>query len=110
MPIIRNKRIDQTTQRKNRVRAKLKADYPRLSVFRSNKFLYAQIIDDKTGTTLAAATAAAGRDGALALGKDVAAKAVAAGVKNVVFDRGGYSYEGSIKVIADSAREAGLIF
>jgi large subunit ribosomal protein L18 len=97
------------------------AQRPRLAVFRSNKNIYAQIIDDTTGSTLAAAstlekaikdeldytdTAAA----AAAVGTAVAKKALEKGITEVVFDRGGYIYQGKIKALADAAREAGLKF
>lgn len=90
---------------------------PRLSVFRSNKQIYAQIIDDSTGKTLVSASsynnkAAAGAkiDQAAAVGKEVAEKAVKAGITSVVFDRNGYLYHGRVKSLADSAREGGLKF
>ena len=91
---------------------------PRLSVFRSNKQIYAQLIDDLTGITIAAAssrtkekeTAAKKSEQATSVGKTIAEKAVAAGIKEVVFDRGGNLYHGRIKALADGAREGGLIF
>jgi large subunit ribosomal protein L18 len=94
---------------------------PRLSVFRSNKHIYVQVIDDRQGRTLAAACSleqairegdAALRGAALAqkIGKLVAERAIAAGVTAVVFDRGGYRYHGQVKALADAAREAGLAF
>jgi len=91
---------------------------PRLSVFRSNKGIYAQIIDDVTGKTLVSASslakdfAATGNksDQSVAVGKSVAQKAIAAGIKEVVFDRNGYLYHGRIKSLAEGAREGGLIF
>ena len=91
---------------------------PRLSVFRSNKQIYAQIIDDSTGKTLVSAgsvnskAAAKGSkmDQAAAIGKEVAEKAVKAGITDVVFDRNGYLYHGRVKSLADSARESGLKF
>lgn len=90
---------------------------PRLSVFRSNKQIYAQVIDDSTGTTLVSATsynnkAATGNkvDQAAAVGKEVAEKAIKAGIDKVVFDRNGYLYHGRVKSLADSAREGGLKF
>lgn len=94
---------------------------PRLSVFRSNAHIYAQIIDDEAGHTLAAASTldrdlAASLDGqtkteqAKAVGKLVAERAQAAGVKKAVFDRGGYKYHGRVQALADAAREAGLEF
>ena len=97
---------------------------PRLRVFRSVAHIYAQVIDDMTGTTLAAAastepalksafegTIRGGNvAGAKALGKTIAERSIEKGVKRVVFDRGGYLYHGRIKAIADAAREAGLEF
>jgi large subunit ribosomal protein L18 len=94
---------------------------PRLSVFRSNKNIHAQIIDDARSVTLAAAstlekdfkgTGKTGADkaAATAVGKLIAERAVKAGIKNVVFDRGGYMFHGRIKALADAAREAGLSF
>ena len=91
---------------------------PRLSVYRSNKGIYAQIIDDVTGKTLVSASSlskefsASGTksDQSAAVGKLVAEKAVAAGIKDVVFDRNGYLYHGRVKSLADGAREGGLNF
>jgi large subunit ribosomal protein L18 len=89
---------------------------PRLSVFRSNKEIYAQIINDETGTTLAAASSAkldtkgTKTDVAKAVGVALAAAAKAAGVEKVVFDRNGYLYHGRVKALADAAREGGLTF
>ena len=92
------------------------ADRPRLSVFRSNKQIYVQVIDDEAGRTLAAAssrdTGGAGKksEAAAAVGTELAKKALAAGVKQVVFDRGGYMYHGRVKALADAARAEGLDF
>jgi large subunit ribosomal protein L18 len=91
---------------------------PRLSVYRSNKGIYAQIIDDVTGKTLVSASslskdfATTGNkvDQSVAVGKSVAEKAIAAGIKEVVFDRNGYLYHGRVKSLAEGAREGGLIF
>jgi large subunit ribosomal protein L18 len=94
---------------------------PRLSIHRSSKHIYAQIIDDNAGTTLAAASTLegdfkkAGKTGAdiaaaSAIGKLVAERAVKAGVKTVVFDRGGFLFHGRVKALAEAAREAGLEF
>ncbi|WP_370463825.1 50S ribosomal protein L18 [Mucilaginibacter sp. 14171R-50] len=92
---------------------------PRLSVFRSNKGIYAQIIDDVSGKTIVSASSlskdfvASGTtksDQSVAVGKLVAEKAIAAGIKDVVFDRNGYLYHGRIKSLADGAREGGLNF
>ena len=111
-------------QRKRRNRYRLRkvcGDRPRLSVFRSNKHIYAQVIDDRAGRTLAAACSLESavrnadetvRGAALAqkIGALVAERALAAGVSTVVFDRGGYRYHGQVKALADAAREAGLTF
>ena len=92
-----------------------------MSVFRSGRHIYAQVIDDKQGRTLAAASTldksireggktGADKDAAVAVGKMVAERAVAAGVTQVVFDRGPYLYHGRVKALADAAREGGLAF
>lgn len=90
---------------------------PRLAVFRSNKQTYAQIIDDSVGVTLAAAstiepeiTADNKTDAAATVGASVAKRAMAQGVRRVVFDRGGYVYHGRVKALADAARAEGLEF
>jgi large subunit ribosomal protein L18 len=104
-----------------RIRVKVKgvAAKPRLSVFRSNKDIYAQLIDDATGTTLASANsrqkdiAAQGgtkSEKSVNVGKALAAKAKALGVETCIFDRGGYLYHGRVKSVADGAREGGLNF
>jgi large subunit ribosomal protein L18 len=108
---------------RNRTRLrKLANGRPRLSVFRSSKNIYAQIIDDERGVTLAAASSLEGADKAKAkpkgsdkeaaarVGALVAQRAIEKGVKDVVFDRGGYLYHGRVKALADAAREAGLNF
>jgi large subunit ribosomal protein L18 len=92
------------------------AERPRLAVFRSNRHIYAQLIDDATGRTLASAgsrTAPGDGDKSAAakrVGTDLAAKAKAAGITTVVFDRGGFQYHGRVKALADAAREGGLDF
>ena len=104
-----------------RIRTKVSgtAERPRLSVFRSIKHITAQVIDDATGHTLAAASTTEKKTissgggnvaGAKAIGKLVAERAIEKGVKSVVFDRGGYLYHGRVKALADAAREAGLQF
>ncbi len=104
-----------------RLKAKIKAkihgtkERPRLSVFRSNKFIYAQVIDDTTKTTLASASDVKVAKGtkterAKEVGKMIADAATAKKISKVVFDRNGFKYTGRIKVVADSAREAGLKF
>ena len=106
-------------RRAQRVRTRLKSaatGRPRLSVFRSSKNIYAQVIDDAQGVTLAAASTleadgkGADKDAAAKVGKLLAERAIEKGVKDVVFDRGGYIYHGRIKALADAAREAGLNF
>src|ERR1700677_3939885 len=105
----------------SRIRLKLKGNQerPRLAVFRSLKHIYAQVIDDKHGTTLAAASSgeknssvATGGNlaGAKEVGKLIAERAKTKGISKVVFDRGGYLYHGRVKPPADAAREAGLKF
>ena len=91
------------------------AERPRLSVFRSNKQIYAQVINDLTGTTLASASSLGletmpKKEQAAKVGALVAEKALAAGIKSVVFDRNGYLYHGRVKELADAARNGGLNF
>ncbi len=103
--------------RHRRLRQRLSgaAGRPRLNVFRSARFTYAQVIDDEKGHTLAAASTrelpkGVKTDAAREAGKLVAERAKAKGVKSVVFDRGGYQYHGRVKALADGAREEGLEF
>ncbi|MEK9183646.1 MAG: 50S ribosomal protein L18 [Patescibacteria group bacterium] len=98
------------TLRKNRVRAKLfgTADRPRASIFRSNKFLYVQLIDDQKGHTLISAASKKGIKEALKLGEKIAELAKKTGIKNVLLDRGSYRYHGQIKTVADSLRDSGI--
>lgn len=100
-----------------RIRAKVSgtAERPRLSVFKSNKFVYAQLIDDNAGKTLAAVSTKAitGEKplvGAKKIGSEIAALAAKKNIKTVVFDRGGYIYTGKIRAVAEGAREGGLAF
>ena len=99
-----------------RVRKKVNGtpERPRLNVYRSNKAIYCQIVDDLKGHTLVAASSAGLKgnktEQAATVGKLIAEKAVAAGIKSVVFDRGGYLYHGRVKALADGAREGGLQF
>ncbi|MDX1829960.1 MAG: 50S ribosomal protein L18 [Lutibacter sp.] len=94
------------------------ATKPRLSVFRSNKEIYAQLVDDKTGTTLVSVSSrdkeieSKGSKSEIAklVGKSVAEKAIKAGVETIAFDRNGFLYHGRVKALADAAREAGLKF
>jgi large subunit ribosomal protein L18 len=108
-------------RRRSRTRYKITqtGDRPRLSVFRSGKHIYVQIIDDLKGATLAAASTnekegksakSYNVEAAVSVGKKIAERAKKAGVKQVVFDRGGYIYHGRIKALADAAREGGLEF
>ncbi len=109
-------------RRKRRVRARVsrkRGARPRLSVFRSGKHIYAQLIDDDKGITLASAstldkgaavTKGSNVEAAEKVGKLIAERAVAAGIKKVVFDRGGYKYHGRVKALAEAAREGGLSF
>jgi large subunit ribosomal protein L18 len=112
-----------TERRKARVRRAIiaKGGRPRLSVFRSSKQIYAQIIDDEHGRTVAAASSlekpmreqlktGATVDAARVVGKEIAERAKKAGVAKVVFDRGGYMYHGRVKALAEGAREGGLEF
>jgi large subunit ribosomal protein L18 len=111
-----------TDRRKATVRRAIKVaatGRARLTVFRSSKHIYAQVIDDQKGATVAAASSiekdmrsktGANVDAAKAVGKLVAQRAIEKGVKTVVFDRGGYLYHGRIKALADAAREGGLQF
>ena len=101
----------------DRIRRKLAgtAERPRLNVYRSLNHIYAQVIDDQTGTTLASASSIKLKTGgnvaaAKEIGKAVAEAGVEKGIKKVVFDRGGFLYHGRIKALADAAREAGLDF
>ncbi len=95
-------------RRHKRIRSTISgtAERPRVSVFRSNKFIYAQIIDDDKSHTLVQAQA----EDAKTVGIELAKKAKAAKIEKVVFDRGGYLYTGKIKALADALREGGLIF
>ncbi len=115
---------DRTARRTEKVRRVIRrssSGRARLSVFRSSKHIYAQIIDDAKGETLASASSlekdmrggmknGANIAAAKAIGKLVAERAVARGIKDVVFDRGGYLYHGRVKALADAAREGGLKF
>lgn len=109
----RKKRIT----RHKRVRALVKglSSKPRLSIFRSSKHIYAQIIDDESGKTLVSANDIKLKvktkiNRAIKIGKEIAEKALKANIEEVVFDRGGFKYHGRIKALADAAREGGLRF
>ena len=115
---------DRILRRQGRVRGQLRSaagERKRLSVYRSSKHIYAQVIDDDAGVTLASASSiektardgaktGANVDAAKAVGKLIAERAQQKGVKEVVFDRGGYLYHGRVKALADAAREGGLNF
>ncbi len=116
--------LESRERRRDRLRYQLRrkaGGRPRLSVFRSGKHIYAQVIDDGAGRTVAAASSldkalrealrtGADKEAASAVGKLIAERATAAGVTAVVFDRGAYLYHGRVKALADAAREGGLAF
>jgi len=116
--------LNNTARRQRRVRSSIRRKShgrPRLSVFRSGQNIYAQVIDDTQGVTVAAAStlekalkdqlkSGGNVDAAKAVGKLIAERAIAAGVKAVVFDRGSYLFHGRVKALADAAREGGLSF
>jgi len=115
-----NLKLKRRSRRKQRVRKKIYGtpDCPRLTVFRSLKHIYAQLIDDTTGTTVAAASTlnkelkgdayGGNKSSATRVGKLIGERALSKGLKQVVFDRNGYRYHGRIKALADAVREAGL--
>lgn len=110
------KKVTQRARIRRRIRAKVSGTTarPRLSVFRSNKHIYAQLIDDLEGVTLAAAStreggeSGIGIEAATSVGKRIAERAKEAGVDRAVFDRGGYRYHGNVKALAEGARDGGL--
>lgn len=112
--------IAKKSQRRYKIKKRVRkhiigsTDVPRLSVFRSNKDIYAQLIDDSKGVTLLAASSRGLKgtktEQANQVGKDLAEKAKANGIEKVVFDRNGYLYHGRVKNLADGAREGGLVF
>ncbi len=115
--MIKNKKIEKRMRVKKKIRSQIfgTAERPRLSVFRSNKFIYANVIDDVLGHTLAAAMDAKIKKGtkkerAGEVGKKIAEAAVAKKISEVVFDRSGYKYSGRVQILADAARKAGLKF
>ena len=120
---VSKERRDSRKKRQVRVRRKItgSVERPRLCIFRSTKHIYAQIIEDTTGTTLVAASTLSAEiadglksggniEAAKAVGKAIAEKALAKDIKQIVFDRNGFLYHGRIKALADAAREAGLTF
>jgi len=120
--IIKRKDLSLRRRRQQRIRAKISgtSDRPRLNLYCSLKYVYAQIIDDTTGKVLAAANSSGGNCGiegsrssvnaAAEIGKKIAEVALEANITNVVLDRAGYKYHGKIKALAEAAREAGLKF
>ena len=112
------------SQRRNRIKRRVRknitgtAETPRLTIFRSNKEIYAQVVNDNDGKTLASVTSLGNKDAskgskleqAATVGKLIAESATKAGVESVVFDRNGYLYHGRVKALADAAREGGLKF
>jgi large subunit ribosomal protein L18 len=120
MTISAQKKHEARVRRHNRVRKHVRgeAERPRLAVFRSNKHIVAQVIDDRAGRTLAAASSleadlrsgGGNKESAKKVGALVAERAKAAGISKVVFDRGGFLYHGRVAALADAAREAGLEF
>ena len=113
-------KLEKRIRIKRRVRGKISgsSELPRLSVYKSNKEIYAQLIDDNSGKTLASASSrekgvvanGTKTEVSAAVGKAIAAKAIAAGIENIVFDRNGFVYHGRVKALADGAREGGLKF
>lgn len=107
----------QRARRRKRIRAKIFGTHsrPRISVFKSNRYIYAELIDDERGITVAAASsrgakAKSARERAETTGKNLAEKALSKKITKAVFDRGGFIYTGSVKSLADGARKAGLKF
>jgi len=110
-------RRESVRKRHRRVRKKVlgTSERPRLAVYRSNRHIYAQLIDDRAGVTLASASSLAEGDGdpkarAKTVGEQIASKAKSAGIERAVFDRGGFRYHGRIQAVAEGAREGGLEF
>ncbi len=110
-------KVAKRIQRHKRIRAKVSgtASCPRLAVFRSNVSIYAQMIDDVAGKTLCSASDMKAKTGtktvaAVAVGKEIAEKALALGIEKCVFDRGGFLFHGRVKALAEAARTAGLKF
>ena len=116
--MIRNKKINNRIRKKSHIRKSLHGhtERPRLTVFKSNTHIYAQIIDDNNHKTIVSASDVKSdkkmkkMESAAAVGKEIAEKAIKAKVKTIVFDRNGFKYHGRIKALADAAREEGLVF
>jgi len=118
-----NKKLEKRIRLKKKIRTRVNGttECPRLSVFRSNQFIYAQVIDDSKNITIVSASDMPARTGgdikkgtkterSVAVGAEIAKLAIAKGVKSVVFDRNGFKYTGRVKALADSARTSGLKF
>jgi len=123
MSSINKNKLERAAQRNQRVKGDVRGttERPRLTVFRSLKNIYVQVIDDTTGRTLVSASSAeesarksmkngGNKTAATSIGKAIAEKAIAAGISQVAFDRNGFRYHGRVKALADAAREAGLKF
>tara|TARA_Y100001970_G_scaffold56927_1_gene72108 strand:+ start:72126 stop:72503 length:378 start_codon:yes stop_codon:yes gene_type:complete len=115
----RNNHMQDTRTKKTRYKLKKVSKRKRLSVFRSNNHLYAQVIDDEQGITLASASTlekkliqndSSNKDLAKIIGKEIAARSIAKGIKEVLFDKGKYKYHGLVKILAEAARSEGLNF
>lgn len=114
---MKNVKLQKRTRRRKRIRAKIKGDAscPRLAIFKSNKYLYAQVIDDNKGVTIAAVSdkklnGKTKTERSKAAGLEIAKMAKAKKIEKVVFDRGGFIYTGRVRALADGAREGGLKF
>jgi large subunit ribosomal protein L18 len=111
-----DKRQQKKTERRNKIKRRIRSTVkgtavrPRLSIFKSNKYTYLQLIDDLAGATLASVKGETGVDNAKEAGTELAKAAQDKGINKVVFDRGGYKYHGIVKAAADGARDGGLDF
>ncbi len=113
----KNKKTEKKDRRHVKIRTRISgtAERPRLSIFKSNRFMYAQLIDDEAGKTIVSESSMSVKKGtkseqAKEVGAGIAKKAKAAKISKIVFDRGGFAYKGRVKNVADGAREGGLIF
>lgn len=106
------KKITNRIKRHKKIRTRVfgTKDIPRLSLYKSNKYIYAQIIDDNEGNTLVSVSVDSKEEKAKSAGEEIAKKAIEKNIKKVVFDRGGFVYTGKIKAFADGARAGGLKF
>ena len=112
-----NKKLEKRIRLKKKIRTKIygTSNTPRLSIFRSNNYIYAQLIDDSKGITIVSSSdmemkTGTKTDRSVAVGTNVAKEAIAKGIKSCVFDRNGFKYTGRVKALADSARKGGLKF